>query len=189
MLRSRTALIFLTLLLPAQTLAAVGETVPVPAVWEVEERNLLLDTLNLSETVSRADLVKMLVGPVTPEESVACFANLSPSEYWLLFSDVEKGASYGPQLCRAISAGLVRGYADGTFRPDNLVNLAEASKLITKTYGLAMDSSDPNLPWYRPYTNALAAHDALPNKRAGDTLTKKDITFIISALREYRPQL
>ncbi len=65
--------------------------------------------------ITRAELATMLV----KEFNITTTSNVE-------FKDVEKGKWYYPYVERAAAAGLVKGYPDGTFRPNNNVTNAEA---------------------------------------------------------------
>jgi uncharacterized membrane protein YgcG len=48
------------------------------------------------------------------------------------FADVDPSSPYAPYIAGAASLGIVRGYPDGTFRPDRPVTRAEAAKLLVQ---------------------------------------------------------
>ncbi len=51
------------------------------------------------------------------------------------FSDIER--HWGREVIEKYAAmGVINGYPDGTFRPDDLVTRAEAAKILTLTFGL-----------------------------------------------------
>jgi hypothetical protein len=52
-----------------------------------------------------------------------------------------------------LDQGLIEGYTDGSFRPDQLINMAEASKILSMIFGLGVKYGDS--VWYRPYMTAL----------------------------------
>jgi len=95
------------------------------------------------------------------------------------------------ELCRAIevmkNAGFISGYTDGSFRPDDHVNRAEVSKLISEVMGyVAYDApclsyfNDVNVDqWYASYMGALCENgyqmtNAEGNARPGDPLTVEE---------------
>lgn len=120
--------------------------------------------------VTRAQLVQMVVDQLYPgARNDACFKTLSPSDYWLLFSDVSIKESYAPSLCFAMKTGIIRGYPDGTFRPDRPVNFAEASKILARAFDLSPEiygSSDAG-PWYHASVMALDERAAIPTSITG----------------------
>ncbi len=136
--------------------------------------------------MTRAQLVQMVVDTLYPDaKDDACFKQLSPSDYWLLFSDVSIRETYAPSLCFAMKTGLVRGYPDGTFRPDRPVNFAEASKILARAFDLSPDMYGVESgPWYRPYVLELERHKAIPEGIQGFShpMTGADLYEIINRL-------
>lgn len=52
------------------------------------------------------------------------------------FSDVEQGKTYYSEVMKAVSAGYVSGYSDGTFRPQQTVSRQEAAVMLYRLYRL-----------------------------------------------------
>ncbi|HWI62179.1 MAG TPA: S-layer homology domain-containing protein [Symbiobacteriaceae bacterium] len=65
------------------------------------------------------------------------------------FSDVAPGDWFAPSLERLEQAGIVNGYPDGTFRPQNTVTLAEMVKLLLTAAGYHEPTD--TVPWYAGY--------------------------------------
>ncbi|MFO0780474.1 MAG: FlgD immunoglobulin-like domain containing protein [Candidatus Gracilibacteria bacterium] len=65
-----------------------------------------------------------------------------------LFRDTDGGAWYAPYLRTAKRLGIIRGYPDGTFRPNQTVNRVELLKVF-------LESSGVNIPYcnYAPYND------------------------------------
>ncbi len=63
------------------------------------------------------------------------------------FTDV-KEAWYSDYICSAKNLGIVQGYGDGSFQPEQNITLAEALKITLEAYGLSLASSTP---WYQTY--------------------------------------
>ena len=49
------------------------------------------------------------------------------------FSDVEENTWYYQYIMAASDMGLINGYPDGTFKPDNLITRAEAVTIVNRT--------------------------------------------------------
>lgn len=79
-------------------------------------------TFKPSDTINRAEMMKVLV--------LGTGKNPSTSEYSNCFSDV-KDQWFAPFICYGKQQGWVEGYSDGTFKPSDEVNRAEAVKMIT----------------------------------------------------------
>lgn len=90
------------------------------------------------------------------------------------FSDVQAAAWYANVVCDAVTEGYVNGYPDGSFKPEQTVNRAEALKMLYKTFGFgvltgtdatksAEDFSDvsPN-SWYVGYVTSSYRNGLLP---------------------------
>lgn len=76
----------------------------------------------------------------------------------ITFGDVPAGAWYYRDVYNAVETGLINGYPDGTFGPENNLTCAEAVKLAAIMHKVTTTgSSDFNTygsdPWYRPYAD------------------------------------
>lgn len=77
-------------------------------------------TFKPDASINRAELTKMIVVTrINPDKTI--FKNCFPDvqEQW-----------FAPYICYAKAKGWVQGYKDGTFRPENNVNRAEALKIL-----------------------------------------------------------
>lgn len=140
--------------------------------------------------VSRAEIVKVLIdsAPGYRVQNDAAFGDPFDAG-WLHFRDVQTGDWFVPYLRTAVRRTLVQGYRDGTFRPQQSVGVAEASKMIAVAFGLSRDWDGPL--WYEQYVRALALRGALPKSigSAEAPLTRGELAQIIWRLREGRSDL
>lgn len=83
------------------------------------------------------------------------------------FSDV-KDQWFASYVCVASKSNLVKGYADGTFKPESEINFAEASKIIANVMALDISTAEEAV-WYKPYVQALSDKSAIPDDVAGFT--------------------
>lgn len=126
--------------------------------------------LALSATVTRAQFVEAVVDYAYPNFIVSenCFEQLDSNprpgvDFTHLFKDVSKEAPYALKLCHAMRAGLVWGYADGTFRPNNTISFAEAAKIINIAFGTDYVMPDhQDADWYENYVYTIGRHAVLP---------------------------
>ncbi|MBU0766264.1 S-layer homology domain-containing protein [Patescibacteria group bacterium] len=134
--------------------------------------------------VTRAEFLKATIEGIYPDGlPVNCTEQLSSSNYWLYFRDVPTSADYGPHLCIAMIMGMVSGYSDVTFKPHRPINFAEASKILTKVHGIAVDSSDQNVEWYTPYVETMNSQHALPrNIELDDYVSPSTMAYMVNAL-------
>ncbi len=101
-------------------------------------------TFRPKETINRAELLKIVFkgrSDVTPV-SRRCFSDVSPDEW------------YAPYVCAAKNRGIVKGYQNGTFKPAEPVNFAEAIKIVLNAYGHEVTESQGS-EWYLPYVEEL----------------------------------
>lgn len=87
-------------------------------------------TFRPSEPLNRAELLKILV------EGIG--VNPNPTDYNNCFPDVTD-EWYAKYVCYAKSEGFIGGYPDGTFKPANNVNKAEAIKMLLETFLIPVD--------------------------------------------------
>lgn len=106
-----------------------------------------------------------------PQEYIeSCIENLSENDGPVLpsltFPDVPIDAWFTPSICAAWENGIVSGYPDGRFRPEEGVRFVEAAKMLALGFGLTgmelPNFGDANTEWYRPYVEFLSAQNAIP---------------------------
>ncbi|MCR4962890.1 MAG: S-layer homology domain-containing protein [Firmicutes bacterium] len=88
------------------------------------------------------------------------------------FSDVPSNAWYYSDVQKAVSSGLVSGYPNGTFGPNNNMTYAEAIKLAATMYKLAATGSNEfstGTPWYQPYVDYAKAVGIISKNYAWNT--------------------
>lgn len=101
-------------------------------------------------SVSRAEFITMIAAATKMKTFGAnCFKDVK-NEWFAKF------------VCGAKSKGLIKGYGDGTFKPANNINFAEASAVIAKAYSLNPFKAAGAEPWYKPAIEKLQARSAIP---------------------------
>jgi len=124
--------------------------------------------------ISRAELITMLM---KCKNGVAGAAPAVQS-----FTDVPMAHWAAPYIDEAFKAGIVDGYKDGSFKPDQLANRAEALKMILLTWitsgnvsAAAANTSCTDVAqgaWYAPYFNYALGHTIVSGyKDAAGNLT------------------
>lgn len=63
------------------------------------------------------------------------------SEGSINFSDVKNGSWFYSAVARAVAAGYVKGYSDGSFKPNNTITRAEAAVMIANTAKLSANEA------------------------------------------------
>lgn len=98
----------------------------------------------------------------------AIMATMAPTTF-AAFSDVQSGDWYSTYVNNLVGMGVVSGYEDGTFRPNNPINRAEMSKIAVKIAAMSdviMDENDlagapsysdvPSDQWFYGYVSAAS---------------------------------
>lgn len=132
--------------------------------------NVRLPELNLSggASITRAEFTAMLVRSLYGEASIRwCYwdvTSVHPPRFELLFRDVPVDHPQAPEICVAMRDGLVRGYGNDVFRPDDRITFADAAKIVARSHGLT-PWADPSVPehWFDPYVEALGRRNAIPS--------------------------
>lgn len=124
------------------------------------------NTFRPQNPINRAEFTKIIVGAVHEAAEInACplLSSVSP------FPDVSADDWFMPYTCSARRFKIMDGYPDGTFRPAQNINVAEASKIVAGAFGLTStetpwpaNRSPEGEGWYQPYMDALNTLGALP---------------------------
>ncbi|MEZ0537026.1 S-layer homology domain-containing protein [Caldicellulosiruptoraceae bacterium PP1] len=108
------------------------------------------------------------------------------------FKDVSASAWYTSYVKEAVAKGIVSGYPDTTFRPDNSVTRAEFAKMIVQALGISTKdqsvtqfSDVTEKDWFYPYVAALynlgvvngrSANKFAPNEK----ITREEMAKVVS---------
>ena len=100
------------------------------------------------------------------------------------FPDVREEDWFSRYVCLAKKRGVVSGYPDGFFRPENPVNYAEALKMLGELYGYTA-YADADAEWFEIYVQAAQNHKtALPVNLAYDRyLTRGQMARLAAVFR------
>lgn len=151
-------------------------------------------TFGPDKCVKRAELLKMIYELQDKELSNDTRSN---------FKDTEVGQWYIPYINTAKELGTIQGYADGTFKPDQCVNRAEALKITQNAYikGYAPEKFFREVcdvhdnDWFSSYVHfgltrrTIGGELTSPgdcgglNFRPGDDMTRKEIATILFRLK------
>ncbi|QQR83731.1 beta-propeller domain-containing protein [Candidatus Peregrinibacteria bacterium] len=108
-------------------------------------------TFKPENRINRAEFIKIIIA--------SKIQNPTGSQ---CFSDV-KNEWYAPYICTAKRLGYIQGYPDGTFRPSEEINFAEASQIITKAFKIEELTSETNGEWFAGFVKALEEKRAIPS--------------------------
>jgi len=108
-------------------------------------------TFKPRKTVNRAEFLKLAFAAKESDGAAVTEA---------CFTDVPAAAWFAPYICAAKRRGIANGYADGSFKPEQEVNWAEAIALLTRTYGWDAEERTGER-WYEPFVETLDRRDVL----------------------------
>lgn len=150
------------------------------------------NTFHPDQPLNRVEALKL----VFEAADIKITNGIAPAE----FNDTEDMAWYSGYLNKAVYLEVVSGYADGSFKPAQSVNLVEFLKMLLLAQG--EDLSDTNLnqlpyadvmpgQWYSKYVNFSKIHDLLRtaddnNIFPGEPLTRARAADIIYRFRNMK---
>ena len=136
------------------------------------------NTFRPTAQVNRAEFVKILIEAYNVSTVALC--RIAP------FADTDLSEWYGPYVLAARCKGVVSGYPDGTFRPDQSINVVEAAKIIANLDAGVNLEPGQNQEWYEVYMKYLYDHDAVvPSiKRIDQLVTRGEMVEMMYRLRE-----
>ena len=104
--------------------------------------------------ISRAEFIKIVMSGVTMDSSFDCGQKL--------FNDVSTLSDnwYRDPVCKAFHKGIIVGYADKTFKPDQSISFVEAAKIIIKANNI--QTAGVTEPWSKEFTDVLNSKNAVP---------------------------
>ncbi|MGL5830818.1 MAG: S-layer homology domain-containing protein [Candidatus Altimarinota bacterium] len=96
------------------------------------------------------------------------------------FTDVKATDWFSPYICYAKQQKISTGYEDETFKPQNIINIAEASKILVNVLGDNQNLSEGK-EWYTPFLNELSRQKYLPTsiKYLNEELNRSEVAEII----------
>jgi len=128
-------------------------------------------TFKPDKTVNRVEFLKIVLE--------ASDADVGSATEPVDFSDVNDDAWYMSYVRFAKAQGIVKGYEDGTFKPDRAVNFAEALKMAY----IALEISTEATPgeWYTRYLMHAKDNDILftDNVDMEVDMSRKDVVWVV----------
>lgn len=113
-------------------------------------------------SINRAELLKVVFAALDEEASEGeggCFPDVQ--DEW-----------FAPYVCKAKELGIVQGYPDGLYHPEQEVNMVESFKIIIEAFGLPTEEAEEGAQWYEPYTelvhnnNIFSKYSYFPDRSA-----------------------
>lgn len=129
--------------------------------------------MNLGDCVTRAEFAKIAVNSSKYKNAVALGAQIS------VFKDCTYTHWAAPYVKAAVTNGILTGYPDGTFKPENTVLYEEAITVLLRLLGYT--DEDFGSSW--PYGQASLASNLSLNKNVskgiGEALTRGDVMALV----------
>lgn len=143
-------------------------------------------TFKPDQPINRAETVKIIVESyhkASFNKDADCQNALTQEK---VFPDVPLNQWYAKYLCFAKKKNLIKGYPDGTFKPIQGINFAEASKLITNSmsYFTFTSLKEEEDCWYHCFTNKLEEKRSIPKSiyAVNKIMTRSEISEIYDRL-------
>ncbi len=174
------ALMFLVVFASTATYASVPYTEDF-ATDLVKELDIMVGdsegNMNLSKNLTRAEFTKIAITASKYKNSVAHGAKIS------VFKDCNYTHWSAPYVKVAVTSGIVSGYPDGTFKPDNLVTYEEAFVVMLQLLGYTSEDFGNTWPYGQvSLGQSLGLGDNI-SKGIGDVMTRKDaLTLVYNTL-------
>jgi len=138
--------------------------------------------------INRAEFTKILIEAVYDKTEIDnCLAEeVKPSWAYVIFPDVAKDAWFAKYVCMARRHDIIDGYPDGTFKPADYINFAEASKIITEAEDITGVSTGMNEEWFTGYVKSLESKKAIPSTIQGfdKQITRGEMSEMIYRLED-----
>ena len=134
-------------------------------------------TFQPDRTVNRAEFLKIVLAA----DGIDVASASDPTG----FRDVNESAWYAPYIRYAKRQGIVQGYPDESFKPEQAVNFAEALKMAYVALAISGDASASGA-WYEPYLSHARSNGVLfsNNVNGGTGMSRKDVVWIVWKLLE-----
>lgn len=128
-------------------------------------------TFKPDQVINRAETVKVIT------EGFDLNMLPDPSDK-LGFSDVVLHEWYMPYLATAKSEGVIQGYPDGTFKPEQTVNYVELIKVFFETADVTLPATSSSDAWYQKYLNYAQANNYLTYTNLTAGMKRSDVAML-----------
>lgn len=139
------------------------------------------ENLELDREVTRAEFTKMAVKASKYKNSVALNLSISP------YKDVTYKKWYAPYVKAASDNSLIKGYSDGSFKPENNVLYEEAVTVLLRLLGYTDDDFGASWPYGQMgIAEAIGLCDDI-GCSVGENMDRSDVAGLINNfLRTYQ---
>lgn len=136
-------------------------------------------------TLNRAEMVKIMSLTYNKANPANIFESVRGQYNTACFNDITMNKWYTEYVCYAKAMGILQGYPDGSFRPEQPISRVEALKIVLNSMDITVETlgteppknyftdTDPN-EWYAPYI-ATAYFNNLIEEKSGNYYPAKSI--------------
>lgn len=138
--------------------------------------------LRLDDYVTRAEFSKIAVAASSYRNSVASSSAVSP------FKDVPYSHWAAPYVKIAVTNGIVTGYPDATFRPDNYVTYEEAVTVCLKLLGYTSEDFGVSWPYGQTGMAANLKLNSGVSAAVGGNMSRRDVMTLVYNMLNTQPK-
>lgn len=155
------------------------------AINYVEEKSIVGGysdgTFRPDANVTRAEFTKIIINSLYQKETIDACNDSS-------FPDVNNDYKFIQYICVAKTENIINGFTDGSYKPENNITFAEASKIIVNAFSLQADltQSDGKTKLY-PYIAKLKEYNSVPSTILDyeNSLKRGEMAEILYGLQVY----
>ena len=147
--------------------------------------------------INRAEAVKILIEALFDQNTIINSLNwhYEQGHNYIIYPDVEINKWYGPHVEIAYQNNIIKGYPDGTFKPSDNINFAEALKIILESYKVDVSTTPyenhkllyvKQSDWFAKYFNYAYEHNLINQNKfyhPGQLITRGEFVEIIYRLQ------
>jgi len=132
--------------------------------------------------INRAEVLKMALNSFARDISKYSFIETLPENFINPFKDIVQGSWFTHYVLTAVEMNIVKGYPDGTFKPEKNVTRAEALKLALESAEIKVPATTYSSLWYMPYKNWAVNHKLYTalNFLPHEEITRAEAAYIIA---------
>jgi uncharacterized secreted protein with C-terminal beta-propeller domain len=140
--------------------------------------------------INRAEFTKIIIeSKYSDAEIERCIPeNAQPDWSYVFFPDVPKDEWYAKYVCMAKVNNIIGGYPDGTFKPGDKINFAEAGKIIGESLNVQADPTGTQNEWFAGYVKGLENKKAIPTtiQFFDKEITRGEMAEVVWRLKDNR---
>ncbi len=114
-------------------------------------------TFKPDQQISRAEFLKIVLSM-----NIQDIQKCTKTETEKAFPDVRESDWFAETVCNARKSGIINGYSDGTFRPHQPIDFAEASKISAIALNVPiLERHGVDVAWYEKYMAGLESEKTI----------------------------